>query len=136
MLQLVDKDTQAFQEIMKAFQLPKESEEDKLKRKIAIQKATKNAILIPLKVMEVSFKSMEVMKAMIEFGNPNSITDAAVGALCARTAVIGAFLNVKINCNDYTDKIYVDRILIKGKKIVEQTQKLEDKLLKITQNKI
>ena len=136
LLQLVDKDTQAFQEIMKAFQLPKESEEDKLKRKIAIQKATKNAILIPLKVMEVSFKSMEVMKAMIEFGNPNSITDAAVGALCARTAVIGAFLNVKINCNDYTDKIYVDRILIKGKKIVEQTQKLEDKLLKITQNKI
>ena len=94
LLDLVDEDTNAFNNIMLAFQLPKNTEMEKSVRKKAIQEATKNAILTPYKVMETSYKSMEVMKSMAEIGNPNSVTDAAVGALCARTAVIGAF-NVK-----------------------------------------
>ena len=82
---------------MAAFGLPKDSEEDKLARKEAIENATKYATEVPLEVMVQSYNSMEVIKAMAEIGNPNSITDAGVGALCSRTAVLGAFLNVKIN---------------------------------------
>ncbi|MDA9663610.1 glutamate formimidoyltransferase, partial [bacterium] len=84
LLSLVDEDTKAFNKIMDAFRLPKATESDKSKRKEAIQEATKNAILTPFKVMKTAFKSMEVMKVMAEIGNPNSVTDAGVGALCAR----------------------------------------------------
>ena len=72
--------------------------------------ATKNAILVPFNVMELSYNSMSIIKKMIDIGNPNSVTDAAVGALCARSSVIGAFLNVKINCKDYNDKKFVKEI--------------------------
>ncbi|MDG2058627.1 MAG: glutamate formimidoyltransferase, partial [Flavobacteriales bacterium] len=104
LLNLVDEDTNAFNKIMDAFRLPKDTESNKSKRKKSIQEATKYAILTPFKVMETAYNSMEVMQAMAEIGNPNSVTDAGVGALCARTAVIGAFLNVKINCGDCEDK--------------------------------
>ena len=73
--------------------------------------------------MQTAYESMEVMKAMANFGNPNSITDAAVGALCARTAVRGAFLNVKINCQDYQDKDFVKDILTKGQDLVDKATK-------------
>ena len=121
---------------MLAFQLPKNTEMEKSVRKKAIQEATKNAILTPYKVMETSYKSMEVMKSMAEIGNPNSVTDAAVGALCARTAVIGAFLNVKINCGDYEDKNFVKNIISEGKKLIDNAKKLEEDILKITYSKI
>ena len=91
LLALVDEDTKAFNQIMDAYRLPKETKEQKSKRDQAIQEATKLAITTPFKVMEVACNSMQVMKAMAEIGNPNSVTDAAVGALCARTAVRGAF---------------------------------------------
>ena len=136
LLDLVDEDTNAFNKIMNAFRLPKDSEEEKVKRQEAIQAATKNAILTPFKVMETAFASMEVMKAMAEFGNPNSVTDAGVGALCARTAVIGAFLNVKINCGDCIDKTFVDDILKRGKKLVDDTCALETEIIEITNSKI
>ena len=136
LLHLVDEDTNAFNKIMNAFRLPQDSEEEKVKRQEAIQAATKNAILTPFKVMETAFASMEVMKAMAEFGNPNSVTDAGVGALCARTAVIGAFLNVKINCGDCIDKTFVDDILKRGKKLVDDTCALETEIIEITNSKI
>ena len=136
LLDLVDEDTNAFNKIMNAFRLPKDSEEEKVKRQEAIQAATKNAILTPFKVMETAFSSMEVMKAMVEFGNPNSITDAGVGALCARTAVIGAFLNVKINCSDCIDKTFVDDILKRGQRLVDDTCALETEIIEITNSKI
>ena len=136
LLDLVDEDTNAFNKIMDAFRLPKDSEEEKVKRQEAIQAATKNAILTPFKVMETAFASMEVMKAMAEFGNPNSITDAGVGALCARTAVIGAFLNVKINCGDCENKAFVDDILKRGEQLVDDTCALENEIMKITNSKI
>ena len=86
--------------------------------------------------METAYNSMEVMKAMAEFGNPNSVTDAGVGALCARTAVIGAFLNVKINCGDCEDKAFVKDILKRGKQLVNDACTLEDEIMKITNSKI
>ena len=136
LLDLVDEDTNAFNKIMDAFRLPKDTEAAKVKRQEAIQAATQYAILTPFKVMETAYNSMEVMKAMAEFGNPNSVTDAGVGALCARTAVIGAFLNVKINCGDCEDKDFVADILDRGQQLVDDTCALEDEIMKITNSKI
>jgi len=136
LLDLVDEDTNAFNKIMDAFRLPKDTEAAKVKRQEAIQAATQYAILTPFKVMETAYNSMEVMKAMAEFGNPNSVTDAGVGALCARTAVIGAFLNVKINCGDCEDKDFVADILERGQQLVDDACALEDEIMKITNSKI
>jgi len=136
LLDLVDEDTDAFNKIMDAFKLPKDTKKDKTKRQEVIQSATKYAILTPFKVMETSYNSMEVMKAMADSGNPNSVTDAGVGALCARTAVIGAFLNVKINCRDCEDKEFVEDVLKKGEQLVDDTCALEDEIMKITNSKI
>jgi len=136
LLDLVDEDTNAFNNIMDAFRLPKDTDIETAKRKEAIQGATKNAILIPFKVMDTAYKSMEIMKTMAEIGNPNSVTDAGVGALCTRTAVIGAFLNVKINCGDYEDKNFVKDILEKGQKLVDKACALEADILKVTNSKI
>ena len=136
LLELVDEDTSAFEQIMEAFKLPKDTSEEKSKRDKAIQIATKNAILTPFKVMENALDSMQVMKAMTQFGNPNSVTDAAVGALCARTAVEGAFLNVKINCIDFKDKSFTNDILEKGQKIIDKAYLIEKEILKITNSKI
>jgi len=136
LIRLVDQDTAAFNKIMTAFSLPKSTEEEKTIRTQAIQDATKFAIEIPFKVMEVSLKSMEVIKAMAEVGNPNSVTDAGVGALCARTAVIGAFMNVKINASGYNDKAYVKEIIAKGEKIEQEAIAIETAVIKIVNEKI
>ena len=136
LLRLVDEDTNAFNKIMEAFRLPKDSEAEKTKRAGAIQAATKFAIETPFKVMETAYKSMKVMQAMADFGNPNSVTDAGVGALCARTAVIGAFLNVKINCGDCEDKAFVEDILTRGQELVDNACALEEKILEVTNSKI
>jgi glutamate formiminotransferase/formiminotetrahydrofolate cyclodeaminase len=129
LLDLVDEDTRSFNAIMNGFSLPKGTDEEKAIRKQAIQDATKYAIEVPLKVMEVSLATMEVMKAMVEIGNPNSITDAGVGALCARTAVMGAHMNVKINTGSYDDKTFVSDILKKAAAIEEQAVKLEAEIV-------
>jgi glutamate formiminotransferase/formiminotetrahydrofolate cyclodeaminase len=129
LLDLVDEDTRSFNAIMNGFALPKGTDEEKAIRKQAIQDATKYAIEVPLKVMEVSLATMEVMKSMVEIGNPNSITDAGVGALCARTAVMGAHMNVKINTGSYDDKSFVADILKKAANIEEQAVKLEGEIV-------
>ena len=136
LLRLVDEDTNAFNKIMEAFRLPKDSDEEKALRQKAIQDATKFAILTPFKVMETAYDCMKVMKAMVDTGNPNSVTDAAVGALCARTAVRGAFLNVKINCGDCEDQKFVSDILEKGQALVDKATELENDIMKITEAKI
>ena len=136
LLRLVDEDTNAFNKIMEAFRLPKDSEEEQALRNDAIQQATKFAITTPYKVMQRAYDSMQVMKAMAEFGNPNSVTDAAVGALCARTAVRGAFLNVKINCGDCQDKEFVNEILAKGQSIVDKVTDIEKEIMTITESKL
>jgi glutamate formiminotransferase/formiminotetrahydrofolate cyclodeaminase len=136
LLRLVDLDTASFNAIMNAFSLPKGSEEEKQIRNQAIQDATKYAIEIPFKVMETALKSMEVIKAMAEHGNPNSITDAGVGALCARTAVMGAFMNVKINASSYNDKCYVKQIIEKGNAIEQEAIRIEQDIVKYVNEKI
>jgi glutamate formiminotransferase/formiminotetrahydrofolate cyclodeaminase len=136
LLKLVDADTAAFNKIMQAFALPKATPEEKTARTQAIQDATRYAIEIPFKVMETAYASMEVIKAMVIEGNPNSVTDAGVGALCARAAVIGAFMNVRINATGYNDKEFVTNIIARGASIEEETIALEAEILKLVDEKI
>jgi glutamate formiminotransferase/formiminotetrahydrofolate cyclodeaminase len=136
LLRLVDADTKAFNRIMTAFSLPKSTDAEKQERLRAIQEATKSAIEVPFKVMQAAYGSMEIIKAMAETGNPNSVSDAGVGALCARSAVMGAFMNVRINVAGYTDKSFVDEIISKGKDIETKAIALETEILKIVNEKI
>src|SRR6187431_1250473 len=136
LVRLVDADTAAFNQIMNAFSLPKATDEEKKARTKAIQDATKFAIEIPFKVMQLSFDSMQLIKAMAEIGNPNSVSDAGVGALCARSAVMGAFMNVRINAAGYEDKSFVNDVVAKGKKIENDTVALEKEILEIVNKKI
>lgn len=136
LLKLVDADTAAFNKIMDAFGLAKSTEEEKAIRKQAIQDATKYAIEIPFKVMEASFASMEIIKAMASVGNPNSVSDAGVGALCARSAVMGAFMNVRINAAGYDDKNYVESVLNRGQIIQQQAIEMEKEIMALVDEKI
>ncbi len=136
LVKLVDADTAAFNKIMQAFGLPKSNDAEKAARKQAIQDATKYAIEIPFKVMEAAYASMEVIKAMATTGNPNSVSDAGVGALCARSAVMGAFMNVRINAAGYDDKTFVTDIIAKGKEIESKTIALEAEIIKHVNEKI
>jgi glutamate formiminotransferase/formiminotetrahydrofolate cyclodeaminase len=135
LLHLVDEDTNAFNKIMDGFGMPKKTDEEKAARKKAIQDASKYAMEIPFKVMQKSVDAMEVMKAMAEIGNPNSVSDAGVGTLCARTAVRGAFLNVKINGSGVDDKDFVNDFLSKGEEIEKKAKQLEDEIL-VSVNKV
>jgi len=136
LLQMVDEDTSAFNKIMNAFGLPKATEEEKKTRTDAIQSATKYATEVPFKVMELSLASFEVIAAMAEHGNPNSVSDAGVGALCARSAVMGAFLNVKINASGLKDKNFVENILQRGQDIQDKAIKFEQNILEVVNKKI
>ena len=101
---------------MSAFGLPKTNDQEKSARARAIQEATKFATEVPFKVMQASYDSMEVIRAMAETGNPNSVSDAGVGALCARSAVMGAYMNVRINATSYDDPNFVQDILATGRR--------------------
>lgn len=136
LLNCVDEDTDAFNKIMAAFGLPKANEQEKAERKQAIHDATKNAIEVPMKVMQLAYDSMEVMRAMAEFGNPNSVSDAGVGALCARTAVEGAYLNVKINAVGFTDKEFLAVALKKAENLLLSAKEKEAAILTIVHRKI
>jgi len=136
LINLVDADTKAFNEIMSAFNLPKSTDEEKKKRTQCIQEATKYAIEVPFKVMQLSFESLDLIKTMAIEGNPNSVSDAGVGALCARSAVMGAFMNVRINASGLDDKKFVDEIISKGKLIEKQTIAAETEILSIVNKKI
>ena len=130
LLDLVDADTHAFNKIMDAIRMPKASDEEKAARKSAMHAATVGAIEVPLKVMKVSLDSMNILKEMAENGNPNSVSDAGVGALCARTAVEGAALNVKINCSGFDDKAYVADALRQADNMLQEAKKMEREILK------
>ena len=136
LLRLVDADTRAFNAIMAAFGLSKATAEEKALRHQAIQAATRVAIEVPFRVMEVAAASLEVIRAMALEGNPNSVSDAGVGALCVRAAVMGAFLNVRINAAGYEDKAFVASILAGGKEIEEKAIRGEQEILGIVNGKI
>ena len=136
LMRLVDSDNRAFNKIMDAFGLPKSTDAEKTIRSQAIQEATKYAIEIPFKVMQTAASGIELVKAMAETGNPNSVSDAGVGALCIRSAVMGAFMNVRINAAGYNDKTFVDDVLSRGRNIEISTLKMEAEILQIVNEKI
>jgi glutamate formiminotransferase/formiminotetrahydrofolate cyclodeaminase len=129
LIKMVDEDTRAFNKIMDAFGLVNGSPEEKSARKAAIQAATLHAIETPFRVMQLAYGSMSIIQNMAINGNPNSVSDAGVGALCARTAVFGAWLNVKINCSGYDDKAYVEQMLKSCDELVAKTTALEAEIL-------
>lgn len=136
LLHLVDEDTNAFNKIMNAFGLPKKTDEEKAARSAAIQEATKFATEVPFHTMQKAFESFEVCRAMVEWGNPASVTDGGVGALAARSAVMGAHLNVKINASSLKDEAFKNDILAKAAAIEAAALKEEAEILKIVNEKI
>ncbi len=136
LIELVDEDTRAFNRVMDALGLPKGSDHEKAARKQAIQDATRYATEIPLNVMKRTFESFELIKAMAETGNPNSVSDAGVAALAARSAVLGAFLNVKINAAGLDDKNFASQVVSEGRSLETETIQKESEILKIVNKKI
>jgi glutamate formiminotransferase/formiminotetrahydrofolate cyclodeaminase len=136
LLQMVDEDTRAFNRIMEAFSLPIKTEDDKKIKEIAIQEATKNAILVPLKLMETAYPGFELINEMISKGNPNSISDAGVGALALRACIKGAFLNVKINASGLNDKSFVTDVIARGAELETKTIAAEEEILRRINEKI
>lgn len=136
LLHYVDEDTHSFNKVMEAFGLPKNTPEEKRARTQAIQAATRYATEVPFKVMQLSAEIFGLAKAMVEMGNPNSITDATVGALCARAAVYGAYLNVKINASSLKDKEFVENILTETDRIVGMADDAEKEVVDICLRKM
>ena len=136
LLALVDEDTDSFNRVMAAFGLPKNTPEEKAARSAAIQEATKYATEVPIRTMRRTFDAFEVIRYVAEHGNPNSVTDAGVGALCARSAVMGAFLNVKINAAGLKDQAFVDEILQQGTEIERRAIDAEAEIMQIVNAKI
>ena len=136
LLRAVDEDTNAFNAIMAAFGLPNTSPEEKAARKAAVQAATRQAIEVPYRVMQWSLESFALIHQMAEQGNPNSVTDAGVGALCARAAVHGALLNVKINAAGLDDKEYARTVVAAGNEMAAEADRLEREVLAVVREKI
>lgn len=136
LLQLVDADASAFNSIINAYALPKQTEEEKTIRTQAVQQATKHAMEVPFRVMQLAGNAMQLIKTMAETGNPQSVSDAGVGALCARSAITGAFLNVRINAATCDDASFVSVILARAKEIESKGIALETEILKIVNEKI
>ena len=136
LLHLVDEDTEAFNRIMTAFGMPKNTDEDKHLRSEAIQKATLFAAQVPLETMKASFKAFEICKAMAETGNPNSVSDAGVGALAARAAVLGAGLNVKINASSLKNKAQAEALINEANNLMAEADKAEREVMEIVEKLI
>jgi glutamate formiminotransferase/formiminotetrahydrofolate cyclodeaminase len=136
LLAAVDEDTAAYKMIIEAFGLAKSTEEEKQIRKAAIAEATKYAALVPLGVAEMAYESFDIIDAMVKDGNPNSITDAAVGALCARTAVKGAVMNTQINLVGFEDKAFVDETLAKALKLDKLAEERESRVIEKLKSKL
>lgn len=136
LLFLVDEDTRAFDRIMAAMGLPKGSDEEKAARKAAITEATKGAISTPLRTMQVCVESMGLMKAMAEQGLPASVSDAGVGALCARAGALGAYLNVRINCAGLDDPAFKADVLAQAEALKAKAEALESEAMALTLAKV
>ncbi len=117
LLELVDEDTNAYNAILRAFEMPRGSDGEKAARAAAVEEATKNAALVPLTVMQEAARSFELLSEMIQKGNPNSVTDAAVGVLATRACIRGAWLNVQINVKDLKDRTFANSLLEQGREI-------------------
>ncbi|MEZ7993002.1 MAG: glutamate formimidoyltransferase [Flavobacteriaceae bacterium] len=136
LLFLVDEDTNAFNKIIDGFRMSKSNETEIRLRNEAIENATKYATEIPFKVMETAYQSMEVMISMSKEGLQNSLSDAGVGALCARTAVIGAYFNVRINAKDIKDRAFAEKILSDAKSIYQNAIIKEQEIISFIDSKM
>ena len=136
LLHLVDEDTAAFNRIMAAFAMPKATDEDKRLRSEAIQAATLLAAEVPLQTMRESLKAFDICRAMAEAGNPNSVSDAGVGALAARSAVLGAGMNVRINASSLKDEAKKQQLIDEANALAAQAVKTEAEILEIVNSKI
>ncbi len=136
LLELVDRDTEAFKAVIAAHRLPKGSESEREHRDAAIQAAARQAMEVPLEVMAKAVESMPLLKAMAESGNPASASDAGVGALCARAAVRGAYLNVRINASALEDQSLAADLIARGKSLEDQAAELEAEILAIVADKL
>ena len=136
LLMLTDLDSRAFNEILKAYKLPDISEIEKKARHKSIKEATRLAIEVPFNVMNTAFKGFEIVKAMAESGNPNSVSDAGVGAMAIRSCILGAWLNVRINAASYNDDDFLREIMKQGNEIVKETKDIEIQILDIVDKKI
>ncbi len=136
LLHLVDEDTESFNQIIAAFRLPKETAEEKAARKEAVQEATRYAIEVPLHTMEAAFEIFEIAEAMAKIGNKSSVSDAGVGALCARAAIHGAWLNVRTNTVSLADKELAAQYLKRAEEIGKEADKLERKIVKMAEDRM
>lgn len=136
LLHLVDEDTEAFNRIMAVFAMPKTTDEEKAARSAALQVATLYATEVPLRTMKAAERVFEIVKAMAELGNPNSVSDAGVGALAARSAVLGARLNVRINAAGLKDKVKAAELVGEADEIAARVVAMEQEVLKIVEEKI
>lgn len=136
MLHLVDEDTAAFNRIMDVFAMPKKTDAEKAARAKALEEATLYATQVPLRTMETAAEAFTLIRNMAENGNPASVTDAGVGALAARAAVRGAFLNVKINAAGLKDRTKADELVVHGAAIEADAAKQEEEILAIVNSKI
>ena len=136
LLYLVDEDTAAFNKIMDVFGMPKGTDEEKAARAEAMEAATLYATQVPLRTMKAAYKAFDVVRAMAEEGNPNSVSDAGVGALAARSAVMGACLNVKINAAGLKDRAMADALVKEAEEIQALAQKAEAEVLAVVESKI
>ncbi|MBR2015524.1 MAG: glutamate formimidoyltransferase [Alistipes sp.] len=136
LLHLVDEDTEAFNRIMAVFAMPKTTDEEKAARSAALQVATLYATEVPLRTMKAAERVFEIVKAMAEQGNPNSVSDAGVGALAARSAVLGARLNVRINAAGLKDKVKAAELVGEADEIAARVVAMEQEVLKIVEEKI
>ena len=136
LLRLVDEDTEAFNKIMAAFGMPKATDEDKRHRAEAIEKATLFAAQVPLQTMKTSMKVFALCKAMVEKGNPNSVSDAGVGALAARSAVLGAGMNVKINASSLKDKAAAQALVEEAQSLIDQAKAEEQAIVDMVEKVI
>ena len=136
LLYLVDEDTAAFNKIMDVFGMPKSTDEEKAARAEAMEVATLYATQVPLRTMKAAYKAFDVVRAMAEEGNPNSVSDAGVGALAARSAVMGACLNVKINAAGLKDRAVAEALVKEAEEIQAAAQRAEAEILAVVESKI
>ena len=136
LLHLVDEDTEAFNRIMAVFAMPKSTDEETAARSAALQEATLYATEVPLRTMKAAVRVFPLVRAMAETGNPNSVSDAGVGALAARSAVLGACLNVKINAAGLKDRERAGALVAEAESIAADAVRLETEVLAIVEEKI
>lgn len=136
LLRLVDEDTRAFERVMAAFGMPKGNDEEKSARSAAIHAATLEATRVPFRVMQESLAAMELIAAMAADGQESSVSDTGVGALCARSAVIGAYLNVRINAAQLENDPEATDLVAHGAAMVEEAKRMEAMILEVVDRKI